>query len=119
MTAIEIYEKLTGDTELSDFYVSMAEDTVREYLGYDAEKAVDRFSQTIAKIASYMSKKDTAERNAEKIAAKSESFSEGGVSVSHTYDSMADVIAQYDSAIAGCLNSIQRYRIGRVVRGGQ
>lgn len=122
MTAIEIYEKKTGDIESSDLYVTLAESTIREYLGYTDDKPIDRFAVSIAKVAEYMKKKADAEEKATTAAAslcgaKSESFSEGGVSVSKTYESVSEVLKSYDDMITSVLAGLNRYRTGRVIKG--
>ena len=117
MTAIEIVELRTGATsEEAGKYVSLADGMVREFLRYDEEESISRFSSTVAEVAGALYLADKARAAAQAGGAmKSQSFSEGGVSVSETYFSGGEAQASYLSQAGEALGKIARYRRANVV----
>ena len=120
MTASEILVNRYGlSPEDAALYSQIAEQELREYLNYTSEESMDRFASTVASIASLHFKKDkaiaSASAGAGAVPVKSESFSEGGVSVSKTYLAGGDLYTYYDDAVAKVLDGVKRFRRARVV----
>lgn len=120
MTASEILINRYGmDPEKAELYASMAEQELREYLNYGADDSLARFASTVATAAALMFKKDEAVAAGSasgSVPVKSESFSEGGVSVSKTYLAGGDLYSYYDDAVARAFDGVKRYRRARVVQ---
>lgn len=120
MTASEILvARYDMNAETAALYAGIAEQELRTFLNYEEEEDLGRFATTVASIAASYRAKDLAVRSgasADSVPVKSESFSEGGVSVSKTYLAGGDLYTYYDDAIAKDLDSVKRYRRARVVR---
>ena len=114
MTAREIVTRRTAmDSDVASTYVRIAESRVRSYLHYEDDDDLSGFSPVIADIAILLWDEDKARTAAE--AAKnsadlsSESFSEGGVSVSKNYRSGFEVGGAYENMIAQKLATLSDF----------
>lgn len=125
MTATEIFKKKSGltDTDTIKFYILQAGDELRIYLNYDPEDPIDRFSSVVADIAvndydydTRTAANKTAQASQEGL--KSESYSEGPVSVSKTYKSTDELYSEYTASKDKILMRTRDYRLARVVKRG-
>lgn len=116
MTASEIFRLRTGVT--NDSYVEMAEQIVREYLNYVDSDPLTYFAPTVGNVAAILYQRDQASANASTAGVKSESFTEGAVSVKTDYLTNADMGTSYDNVVQAELDKIRRYRIARIVKPG-
>lgn len=115
---IHIIKLRTGiDDEAAGIYKELAEETIRTYLNYNSDESISRFTLTIISIACSMVERDVKLEESES-GLKGESFSEGGVSVSKTYQTQQDYKGYYDSVIESDLLSIRRYRHPNIVTWG-
>lgn len=113
MTAEEIFEQRTGEDGKD--YIAMAEDAVRAYLCYDKEESLDRFAFAIADIAvTYYQRNQAMAGEGATPGVKSESFTEGKVSVKQDYLTSAELSAQYDTKVQTALADLKRFRRARV-----
>ena len=109
MTASEVFELRTGKD--GDDYIALAEQDVRTYLHYLDSESVDKFASVIGNIAVlyYLRDQDMKTLSVE-AGVKSESFTEGKVSVKQDYLAPADVSASYDEKVGKALMDIKRFR---------
>lgn len=109
MTASEVFELRTGKD--GDDYISLAEQEVRAYLNYLDSESVDKFASVIGNIAVLFYLRDQEMKSVKTEAGvKSESFTEGKVSVHQDFLATADVSASYDEKVGKALLDIKRYR---------
>lgn len=121
MTAYTIVSRFITNADDANYYVAVAEQTVRSYLNYDNSRSLARFVNTVSNIALNMWRRDTA------IAAStgtnthagvaSESFSEGGVSQSYTYETASDGVTayiKYEELNEKELTKISMYRLPHI-----
>ena len=109
MTAVEIFTRRTGVTEESDinFYIEMAEERIRSYLGLDSEADISSYVFATADIAVlYWQQDQSSTALTASFGYESESFQEG--SVSHTIKSAngAGVYSTYGQAILDILKQL-------------
>lgn len=109
MTAVEIFTRRTGVTEESDvdFYIEMAEERIRSYLGLEEDSDVSKYVFATADIAVlYWQQDQSSTAITSSFGYESESFQEG--SVSHTIKSAngASVYSVYEQAILDVLGQI-------------
>jgi len=108
MTAEEIVIKRTGmSQEDAEFYVGMAEQKVRTYLGLDDEADVSAYTFQIADIAVLYWQKDQSTLQSKfSLGYSRESFQEG--SVRHTQAAMTGsaIFASYDAAVIAVLDTL-------------
>lgn len=109
MTASEVFELRTGKD--GEDYIALAEQDVRTYLHYLDSESVDQFSSVIGNVAVlyYLRDQDMKALSVE-AGVKSESFTEGKVSVRQDYLAPADVSASYDEKVGKALMDIKRFR---------
>lgn len=112
MTAEEIFEQRTGKDGTD--WIAMAEEAVRAYLRYDAEESLARFAFAVADIAVTYYQRDEALQTAFTPGVKSESFTEGKVSVKQDYLTSAEMSAQYDTKVQTALAGLKRFRRAHV-----
>lgn len=113
MTAAEIFEQRTRKD--GDDWIAMAEDAVRAYLRYSEDESLDRFAFAVADIAVTYYQMDQAVKAAEvQPGVKSESFTEGKVSVKQDYLSSAEMSAQYETKVQTALADLKRFRRAHV-----
>lgn len=114
-SAITIVMKRTAITEEdASYYVELAEARVRLYLNLDANTDVEKYVFAISDIATLLYQIDAStKQTANSIGFKSESFSEGGVSVSKSGLTGAEVREQYEAAIQDVLSNLDG-NIGKV-----
>ena len=119
MTAIDIIKHNTGlNDDLSAYYAEIAEMQIRTYLNYSDTDDIDKFKANIAALATifYNSEKNMnnlTEQNS--IGIKSESFSEGAVSVSKTYLNSAEIADNTQQQINNELSKLRQYRKVKVL----
>lgn len=106
MTAIEIFTRRTGVTDSSDinFYIEMAEERIRSYLGLDSEADISSYVFATADIAVlYWQQDQSSTALTASFGYSSETFQEG--SVSHTIKAAngAGIYAMYEKAILDVL----------------
>lgn len=108
MTSADIVKKRSTMPEDSvDFYVSLAESMVRQYLGLDDTADISPYSVQIADIAILLWQKDESNKNiSSSLGYQSESFSEGNVSTSHTLMTGASIGSSYDESIDYILSGL-------------
>jgi hypothetical protein len=112
MTAKEIFKTRTGiQDDVAARYVKLAENRVRAYLRYNEFEDVAQFSDAVARIALYMYYEDVEAKAANESNVASESFSEGGVSTSRTYNTQAQTSTRsgYETLIDGVLEDLTQY----------
>lgn len=122
MTAFEITKFNTGleDDALVRTLVKQAEARVRQYLGYREDEDVTWAAASTADIATVLYQRLKAtQTNISTLTegstpVKAESFSEGGVSVSYTYEGGTELIQSFDEQIASILEALKPYQKGRV-----
>lgn len=122
MTAYEIVSFQTGLTDAATVknLIKMAEMRIREYLGYDETDDLSGLTASIADIATTLYWKaeltqgGIASAQAGEQPVKSESFSEGGVSVSKTYEGLMDQAQVFENLIANKLAEIKVKQKGRI-----
>lgn len=123
MTAIELTKYQTGldDDAVVKTLVKMAEERIRNYLGYNEMDPLPPVASTTADIATILyqrakaTKAALANMDAGNEPIKSESYSEGGISTSYTYESASEQASAYDLRIANLLEPLKVYKKGRVV----
>lgn len=107
MTAIEIVQRRVGmSADDAGFYVDLAAADVRAYLHLNNSADISPYESAIAKIATLYWQQDQAAASASKsgyYGVASESFSEGGVSTSHTLIDASTSQTNYDNAVAEIL----------------
>lgn len=127
MAALKEIVARTGLSETeARSYLNMAEERVRLYLNYEEDEDLSRFSSVLADYATTLYEKRTAVQTAQQAwlvnaGMESKTYTEGPVSVHETYASAAgsagaSVAAAYDEALKTTLQSIARYRRGRVIK---
>lgn len=113
MTASEIFELRTGKD--GDDWISLAEGDVRMFLNYGETESLDSFASTVGNIAVLYYERDKAVKSmAQAAGVKSESFTEGKVSVKQDYLTSSDVSGQYEEKVDNLLAGIKRYRRARI-----
>ncbi len=109
MTAAEIIALRTGKTidEKIEGYITLGEIQVRNYLNLSDNDPLTKHQFAIADIAMFLMNKDeyTTELSDGSFL-KSESFSEGGVSSSVTYEAGSDRLSYYDRCIQAVLEGL-------------
>lgn len=116
MDAKSIVIKRTGMTpDDADVYVGMAYDRIRAYLSLPAESDVSDYVFAAADIAVLYWQMDKATQQASAyLGYESRSISEGGVSVSQSAMSGADIRSTYEDSIVDVLSGLDGRR-GKVV----
>lgn len=121
MTAAEIIALRTGaDEDTAGEYASLAGLKVREFLRYEEDDDITRFTSTVADVGVLYYQRDTQVSALSGTAAtglKSSSFSEGNVSESKSYLTAGDLFEMYDTRADKVLDGIKRYRRAHVVTG--
>lgn len=116
MTAEDIFYLRTKKD--GDDYLEIAEQDVRAYLRYLDTESVEQFASTIANIAVLYFQRDQALRTMAQAeittGVKSESFTEGKVSVKQDYLSSAEMSDQFDEKVQKCLDGLKRFRRAHV-----
>lgn len=117
MTAKEIVIRRTGMSEDdAEFYISMAEQRVIDYLHLPSDADLTPYTLPIADIAVLYYQRDESNKNlAATLGYTTVSFSEGSVSESHGTMTGASVNSTYDDAILDVLNGINDESAGMVV----
>lgn len=123
MTANEIVKFKTGleDDAVVKNLVKMAEARIRYYLGYNEMDEIPFAVIPAADIAVMLYQESQATQKAVTDGAegnspvKSESFSEGGISTSYTYESATEQTEAFESRIANILDTLKVYQKGRVM----
>lgn len=114
MTVNQIIIHNTGITEAeADFYAEVAEMKVRTYLNYSDDDGIDKFTSAIAAIATILYNQEKCLKNLtdnNNSIVKSESFSEGSVSVNKSYLTNADISDNSESQINTELQKLKQYR---------
>lgn len=108
----------TGTTDDEAYSLqSRAENKVYTYLRYKPGESLMRFASTIADIAVMLHKQDQSEAAFDPSTSpvKSESFSEGGVSVKNEYVSVTDLSSFYTSKVSAMLEDLKPYRRAHIV----
>lgn len=108
MTAIEIVIKRTGiSEENADYYVTLAEMRVRNFLKLEPLSDVSQYMFAISDIATLMLQMDKSTKNAEaSLGFQSKKLSEGGVSKSESGMTGSYIRSQYEDEIQDILNSL-------------